>query len=164
MHPLVPHTSSIALGEALTAATNMVKEITHYKRTLAELELQRIQMHEQAKIAHHQIENQLKQNMYCMESLSNAFHTTMQQNAQLLTQYVQREQDAQQQCMLILQQIGQTNDLESKKQLQSMWQELIKQMNLNREESARLQSQLIDAHQQFGLNLSHRDQSFKDIN
>ena len=161
---IIPHTSALVLGEVLNAASNMVKEIAHYKRAVAELELQRLQMHEQAQIAHHQIEAQFKQAIHRMDHLSSVFKQTLQQNELLIVRHSQREKDVQQQCLMIVQLIAQTNDLESKKQLQSMWQELIKQMNFNRKESVRLQAQLMDANQQFGLSISHRDLSFKDVN
>jgi len=163
MNPLVQHTSALALGEVLNSAANMVKEIAHYKQAIAEIEYQRAQMREQAKIAHHQIEAQLKQELKRIEHLSSAFKQAMKQNKMLIAQHAQREQNVQQQSMLILEQIAQAADLETKQLLMSMWQYLMKQINLNREESARLHEQLMDAHQQLGISISHRDLSFKNV-
>jgi len=163
MNPIIPHTSVLALGEVLTSAANMVKEIAHYKQAIAEIESQRAQMREQAKIMHHQIEVQLKQEFKRINHLAAAFERVLKQNKLLIQQHNEREKGAQQQCMLILQQIAQTTDLETKQLLMSIWQELIRQTNLNREESARLQAQLMDANQQFGISVSHRDLSFKDV-
>ena len=82
----------------------------------------------------------------------------------MIQQHQEREKDVQKQCMMILEMIAQAPDTETKQMLQAMWMELIKQINLNREESARLQAQLMDANQQFGISVSHRDLSFKDVN
>ena len=164
MNPLIPNTSVVALGEVLNSATNMIREITQYKQAIAQLEVQRKQMHEQAKIVHHQIEAQLKQELKRLDHLSQAFAKTLKQNKLMIQQHQEREKDVQKQCMMILEMIAQAPDTETKQMLQAMWMELIKQINLNREESARLQAQLMDANQQFGISVSHRDLSFKDVN
>ena len=156
-------TTAMVAGEILSSASNMVAEIAHYKRAVAELELQRIQMHEQAKIVHHQIEAQLRQSLKRMDQLSEAFKDMMKQNNKLVQQHCEREKNVQVQCLTILEMIGKTSDHTIQQQYMQTWHELNTQMNQNREESARLQAQLMDANQQFGLSISHRDQSFKDV-
>lgn len=163
MKALTPHANAVVVGQVLNSAANMVKEIAHYKRYIAELEYQREQMHEQAKITHLQIESQHQQAMHRIDHLSTSFKETMQQNEMLIRQHVQREKEVTQNITLILQQISQSNDLETKKLLQQILHDFMQQININRDESARLQAQLMDAHQQFGLSLSHRDQTFKDV-
>ena len=163
MNKIIPHASVLTLAEVLSSASSMITEIVHYKRAIAELEIQRQQMHEQAKIADQQIQAQLTQELKRIDCLSASFQQVLQQNQQLIAQHSQRECAVQQQCEVLFAQIAQTPDIETKKFLMTMWQELIQQINLNREESARLHTQLMDAHQQFGISISHRDASFKDV-
>lgn len=163
MKPIIPHPATFVLAEVLSSASDMVKEIAHYKRAITELEIQRQQMHEQAKIAHQQIQAQLTQELKRIDCLSANFQQVMQQNQQMIAQHTLRECSVQQQCEILLTQIAQTPDMETKKLLIDMWKALINQIDLNRDVSARLHAQLMDAYQQFGLDVSHRDASFKDV-
>lgn len=162
MNPLAL-TGSAFTTQVISSAIDMVKEISQYKCAIAEIDAQRDQMRKQAEIMQHQIDAQLCQALKRIKHLSKNFALMLEQNKQLIQQHCQREMAVQQQSILIIQQMALCSDLESKKILMQCWQDLLQQMNLNREESARLQAQLMDAHQQLGISLSQREQSFKDV-
>lgn len=163
MSNIIPHASALALGEVLTSASNMVKEIVHYKRAIAELEVQRAHMHQQAKIMLEQIQLNHKQEIKKIDALSSAFKNCLKQNKLLIKQQTQQQKFTQQQCMMLLKMISEEKDHAQKTLLISLWQEMLTQIELNREETARLQRVLIDAHHQFGIDLSSSQLQLKDV-
>lgn len=163
MNSIIRHPSIFVLGEVLTAACNMGKEILQYKRAISELELQREQMHQQANIMHHQIQAQLTQEIKRIDVLSDTFKTMLHHNQEFINQHNQRESYVQQQCISLIQSISQTTDPQLQQTLTTIWLELIKQLDMNRQESARLHDQIMNAHQQFSIDISQKNLSFKDV-
>ena len=45
----------------------------------------------------------------------------------------------------------------------SLWQQILKQIELNREETSRLNQTLMDAYHQFGIDLSSPQLDLKDV-
>ena len=163
MNPIIRHPSTLVLGEVLTAACNIGKEILQYKRAISELELQREQMHQQANMMHHQIQAQLAQEIKRINSLSTTFKHMLKQNKLFIQQHAQREVHIQQQCTQLMQMLAQCTDPQMQNHLMSMWQSLSEQMTANREESKRLHEQLRAAHHQFGIDLSQPSSELKDV-
>lgn len=163
MPNIIPHASALALGEVLTSASNMVKEIVHYKRAIAELEVQRAHMHQQAKIMLEQIQLNHKQEIKKIDALSTAFKNCLKQNKLLIKQQTQQLKFTQQQCVMLLKMMSEEKDHAQKTLLMSLWQEMLKQIELNRQETARLQHVLMDAHHQFGIDLSSSQLNPKDV-
>lgn len=164
MNPLVPQTAGLmAVQEGIKAVSNMVSEIAHYKRAIAELEVQRLHMHEQVKIVRAQIKVHHQKEIKRMDALSSAFKTCLKQNRQFLVLQKQQQGHAQEQCMMILNMIHQENVPEQKTELMKLWQEMLKQIHANREETARLQQSLMDAFHQFGIDLASPGLELKDV-
>ena len=164
MNPLIPQTAvAMVLSEGLKAVSNMVSEIAQYKRAVAELECQRKQMHEQAKLIRAEIELNHKKEIKRIDALSSAFKTCLKQNKQFITLHKKQQDHAQEQCLIILNLIAQEPDPTNKTALMSMWQQMLKQIDLNREEMSRLQRTLLDAYHQFGIDLSAPQLDLKDV-
>lgn len=164
MNPLVPQTASLmALSEGLKTASHMVREIAQYKRAIAELEVQRLHMHEQAKIVRAQIKANHQKEIKRIDALSSAFKTCLKQNKQFIALQKKQQDQAQTQCMMLLNMIDQENMAEQKAVLTTMWQEMLKQINANREEMSRLQRTLMDAFHQFGIDLASPGLELKDV-
>ena len=163
MNSIIRHPSAFVLTEVLTAACNMGKEILQYKHAISELELQREQMYQQANMMHHQIQAQLTQEIKRIDVLSDTFKTMLHHNQEFINQHQQRESYVQQQCILLIQSIAQTTDPQHQQNLKNIWLELIRQMDANRQESTRLHEQIMSAYQQFGIDLSQKNSSFRDV-
>jgi len=163
MSNIIPHASVLALGEVLTSTSTMVTEIVHYKRAIAELEVQRAHMHQQAKVMIEQIDLNHKQEIKKIDALSSAFKNCLKQNKILIKQQNAQQKFTQQQCMMLLKMVSKEKDHAQKTLLMSLWQEMLKQIELNREETARLQRVLMDAHHQLGIDLSSSQLNLKDV-
>lgn len=165
MNSLVPQTAGLmVVSKGIKAFSNMVSEIAHYKCAVAELEVQRMQMHEQAKIIRAQIESNHKKEMMRIDALSNGFKACLKQNKHFILLQKQQLAHAQEQCMMLLKMVEQEKEAEQKTALMSMWQEMLKQINFNREETARLHRALMDAYHQFGIDLlSSSELELKDV-
>ena len=164
MNPLVPQTAGLmAVQDSIKAVSNMVSEIAHYKRTVAELECQRQQMHEQAKLIRVEIELNHQKEINRIDTLSSVFKTFLKHNKHFMTLQKQQQDHAQAQCLMILNLIAQESDPTNKTALMSMWQQMLKQIELNREESSRLNQALMDAHHQFSIDLSDPHLNLKDV-
>jgi seryl-tRNA synthetase len=164
MNPLVPQTAGLmAVQESIKAVSNMVSEIAHYKRAVAELECQRQQMHEQAKLIRAEIELNHKKEIKRIDALSSAFKACLKHNQQFIKLQKKQQDHAQEQCLMILNLIAQEQDPTNKTALMSMWQEMLKQIELNREETSRLNQILMDAHHQFGIDLAAPQLDLKDV-
>ena len=160
-HTLNP-AAAMVVGEVVSNVATMLTEMSQYKRAMAQLMVQREQMHEQAKVAQLQIKAQYHTEIKKINSLSKAFKQTLAQNELLIQMHAQSEQNIQQLCLQILQMMS-TADAEKTQALQMMWSNLITQTEVNRQESVRLHKQLMDANQQFGISISHRDLSWHDV-
>ena len=75
----------------------------------------------------------------------------------------QQQDHAQEQCIMILNLIAQEQDPTNKTTLMSLWQQMLKQIELNREETSRLNQTLMDAYHQFGIDLSRPQLDLKDV-
>jgi len=74
MNLLVPQTARlIAISEGLKTFGHMVRELAQYKQAIAALEVQRLHMHEQAKIIHAQIKVHHQKEIKRIEKLSAAY-------------------------------------------------------------------------------------------
>lgn len=164
MNPLVPQTASLmALSEGLKTASHMVREIAQYKQAIAELEVQRLHMHEQAKIVHAQIKAHHKKEVKRIEQLSAAYKSFLKQNKKFIALQQQQQNQIYEQCMKIYDLVKQETDIELKKTLMSMWQDMFKQLSANREETSRLQQSLTAAFHQFGIDLASPGLELKDV-
>ena len=164
MNPLVPQTAGLmVVQEGIKAVSNMLSEIAQYKRAVAELEFQRKQMHEQSKIIRAEIELNHKKEIKRIDALSSAFKTCLKHNKQFIALQKQQQDHAQEQCIMILNLIAQEQDPTNKTTLMSMWQQILKQIELNREETSRLNQTLMDAYHQFGIDLSRPQLDLKDV-
>ena len=164
MNPLVPQTAGLmAVQESFKAVSNMISEIAHYKCAVAELEFQRKQMHEQAKILRAEIEFNHKKEIKRIDALSYAFKTCLKHNKQFIRLQKKQQDQAQEQCITLLNLIAQEPDPTNKTALMSMWQQMLIQIELNREATSRLNQTLMDAHHQFGIDLSRPQLDLKDV-
>lgn len=76
----------------------------------------------------------------------------------------QQQQDhAQEQCMMLLNMIHQENVAEHKATLMTMWQEMLKRIHANREETSQLQRSLMDAFHKFGVDLASPGLELKEV-
>lgn len=153
----------IAVSEGIQFASKMVSEIAHYKRTIAELEFQRIHMREQAKNIRAQIKAHQQKEVKRIDALSNAFKTCLKQNKQFIVLQKQQQEYVQAQCVMFYKLIKQETDIQQKTELMSMWQQMLKEISKNREEMTRLQHTLMDAYHQFGIDLSSHELQLKDV-
>lgn len=164
MNPLVPQTAGLmAVQEGIKVVSNMVSEIAQYKRAIVELECQRKQMHEQAKLIRAEIELNHKKEIKRIDAISSAFKTCLKQNKQFLVLQIKKQDHAQEQCLMILNLIAQETDPTNKTALMSMWQQMLKQIELNREDMSHLQRTLLDAYHQFGIDLVAPQLDLKDV-
>lgn len=162
MKTIVTTSSAVVTAEVIGHIMVATKEIVGFKRAMAELQLQRDHMLEQANIAREQLKAQLSTDLERTKSISQGFQQVLQQNSLLVQQHADAAKGNQHLCAQLLQ-VMQSADINSLSIYMSAWQDLIKQTELNRQQATQLQQQLMDAYQQFGITVSHRDQSWQTV-
>ena len=164
MNPLIPQTAGLmAVQESIKAVSHMVSEIAQFKCAIAELEVQRMQIRQQAKVMLTQIELNHHKEIKRIDALSSAFKTYLKHNKKFIALQKQQQNDAQAQCTMLLNLIAQEQDPTSKTTLMSLWSQMLKQIELNRQETSRLHQTLMDAYHQFGIDLSRPELDLKDV-
>lgn len=162
MRNIATTSSAIVVAEVIGHAMVATKEIIGFKRAMAEMQVQREYMLEQASLAREQLKAQLSTDLERTKSISHGFQQVLQQNALLIQQHADAAKGNQHLCAQLLQ-VMQSADINSLSIYMSAWQDLIKQTELNRQQAAQLQQQLMDAYHQFGITVSHRDQSWHTV-
>lgn len=151
------------VGEVVNGLTNMVAEIARYKRAIAELELQREQMHYQAKMAIRQIDAQLHSELKRIDALQSGFKKMLKQNQQLIESAKQNRKDTMQTLQQILLAITQCQNVQQSEMLSQLYHVTLDSLNQSGQEIMELSAKLHDTHQQFGVSISRRDREWRDV-
>lgn len=154
-------TTNAAL-ELAGQATSMVREIASYKRAIAELQLQRENMQHQAHIMQQKIQAQAQLEGQRIHTLSASFSAVLENSKRLIEEHGKCCTDNHALCGQIMQYIA-TAQAANLPALQAIWKDLLQQMQANRDVAQALHHQLLDAHIQFGISLSQRDQSWQTV-
>ena len=155
---------AVVVTEAATDLVRMVSDIANYKRAIAELELQRQHMRYQAQIAMQQIDAQLQTELKRIDSLNVGFKKMRKLNQQLIQSETANRQQTMQMLQHILLAVTHSQDPQHSQMLAQMYSSTLDSLSQSGQIMAALGQSIHDAHHQFGIAVSRRDQDWRDVN
>lgn len=155
---------AVVVTEAATGLVRMVSDIANYKRAIAELEVQRQHMRYQAQIAMQQIDAQLQTELKRIDSLNVGFKKMLKLNQQLIQSETANRQQTMQMLQHILLAVTHSQDPQHSQMLAQMYSSTLDSLSQSGQIMAALGQSIHDAHHQFGIAVSRRDQDWRDVN